>query len=496
MSVKTNQAYAYWLLPVNATGIPGEKSTPRPLFILGADGTTDDGPPPEVFYEPFSSKYGILSLRDIRTEENYNVEGVVEIHCIVMHIDEIYSDLYAELAAAMDDTTDPVTVAVTLNEPDDPQLLPIPDSHKFSDGCYVVIIDETRFDPPQLWDRAVETRLMKAVPASTEDTIIYIENPAGFPQIGLIDLRFEGSSEVMQVQQGAGTDTWLCRRGIYGTTPTNHAAGTKVVWYGPAEGLPPIVPVRSYECCQLVSGATGSSWELKRAFDGVPPGQAHFNSFVTPHDAGRRVYKLHEKHFTLKVRRDAVTIDSAGFRYPDQFDMVLPAASAVAELVSLQNYHGYGPWKIVNTAAIFSDTDKDLPPAPGVRTLSGQAYLMPFPGEAEVRANAATPLLIQDNAPLRCVYAYVQEAPTGAPLRIRVKYRKGPSAEWLEIQELTIAAGELYSYQGDNTPAMRKMPYGIDWPPPVMLEDFEISYDILEVGSLTPGVDLMVVVQT
>jgi hypothetical protein len=421
MSVRTRDAWAYWLVPINLTGIPGYVSDYQFLSTIGPDGTLDTGVPGYVTYTPTLYTYGLFTIEDIEVPTYKNIDGLTELHCLLMYVDELKTrDFYGELTEEITaDTDNPFDDAASITWAL-PATLTEPEDDRFNQWDFVVFNDKD------------------------EDTV-HTEGVVGNA------LR---KYEVAQILRRDG-DTLYLRRQYPGAGPD---------------------PPHPY----AGQRATSETWK-------------------NAHAAGTRFYCARLKHFMTKIKRNS--FETAEPRtaqgLPPRFDMVWPSMLVVAPTVSLANYYGFGPWTTTFVGSRFDpESEKTLhPPAPGMRVLAGQAYLLPVAGELEVGVNASIPVKVQDAATIRAIYAYVQFAPIGADILIDVKVRE-PQGDWEVLERLTIRNGEYTSYDEDNQPKDRRMPYSLEWPVNTMNQDWDIGIDIVQVGSVTKGYDLMVTLQT
>jgi hypothetical protein len=127
---------------------------------------------------------------------------------------------------------------------------------------------------------------------------------------------------------------------------------------------------RSYECAQIIGpGAEGEvappgTFVLRRAYPGVPEGQATFGTLRCAHLAGIRFYNLDKKTFTFSVRRGFFRTPGL----PARVEAKLPSACIVAALAGVANHFGYGPF------TVFPLSWHNEPYMPGLRTCNGGAY--------------------------------------------------------------------------------------------------------------------------
>jgi hypothetical protein len=112
----------------------------------------DTGVPGVLSGTPRLGDYGTFALDDMAVAPdasgNMNIVGAREVTMALYYVDELATDLWASIDAAIDDDGDPVTVACTVNPAT---------SRVFRVGDFVVFNDETAdgiIEPPLLRVRA------------------------------------------------------------------------------------------------------------------------------------------------------------------------------------------------------------------------------------------------------------------------------------------------------------------------------------------------------
>lgn len=489
--ILTNQAYAYWLVPLNTTGIPGQKSVARTVNSLGPDGTTDDGVAGIVTYTPVVLKYGIITLTDIAVQDNRNVQGITELFCASVYVDE--TDLGKPVTmGAVDGTTDPIPFT-----PGDSGI-GIGDFVVWNDPAETAIAGGPQGPP-------VTTPLTSSL--TDTQNVMYVQDPTGYP-LSAFDVYFnDGTQEGVTVIGGFGTSVWQITRGAHGTPISSHTVGTLAEWYPPPAGS---FTCRSYECNQVIENPVGSGHLfLQRHYPPDPrtPIRAYFETFRVPHLAGIQVFKLKVQHDSLKTKFGGPQTGPNGL--PVTFPIALQSACVVATLLTVGNYYGYGPFTTYPLASPLSTDPKTLPPAPGLRTLNGSTYTIPVSGVLAPGTDVSQPLQIDVNESIRCIYAAVKSPPSGGADVINVKLRPpasslNPTPSYQLLEQLTIAGGATFSYDptSTNTPADRATPYGagagaldVAWPFPTLFQQATISIDVVSVGTVS-GVDLLVYLGT
>ncbi|MCI0565448.1 MAG: hypothetical protein MN733_43845 [Nitrososphaera sp.] len=224
--------------------------------------------------------------------------------------------------------------------------------------------------------------------------------------------------------------------------------------------------------------------------------RGRWGSSDVAHASGEFVFPLEIRHFSDPGQTNFSVLDKR-VDEPARFDCLLPSHCVVACKAFAANNGGAGP-TTTRFLPVYSADAEDTPLMPGLRTLAGQAYLLPISTSTlAVGDNALlVHVKIQDTASIRTIYGYVDTAPTGAPLTFEVKKDNGAGA-YTNLDTFTIAAGSNTSYASGNEPALRRMPYGINWANLTPLtQDHKLQVDITGVGSTIAGGKFMAVVQT
>jgi len=134
----------------------------------------------------------------------------------------------------------------------------------------------------------------------------------------------------------------------------------------------------------------------------VPAGQATFGTLRCAHLKGVRFYKLDFRIFTFSVKKGFFRTPGL----PARAEAKLPSACVVAALVGVANHFGYGPFRV------FPLSHHNEPYMPGDRTCNGGAYTFQIPGSMAVQDTVAIRMKVQDDASIRCIYAYLQQGTT------------------------------------------------------------------------------------
>jgi len=200
------------------------------------------------------------------------------------------------------------------------------------------------------------------------------------------------------------------------------------------------------------------SFQIQRAWPGVPAGEATFGTLRCSHLSGIRFYKLDMKMFTMAVKKGFFRTPGL----PPRIEAKLPSACIVTCAVGVANQFGYGPF------TFWPLSRHNEPYMPGLRTCSGGAYTFQVAGALSAQDNVAIPMKIHDAASVRCVFAYVQQPTTDGQSAYVVKYSTDGGTTWNVLEKMGIAQmlpdGAKNSYdflvgQGYGKPETRRLPY-------------------------------------
>jgi hypothetical protein len=195
----------------------------------------------------------------------------------------------------------------------------------------------------------------------------------------------------------------------------------------------------------------------------VSRGQA--NSPVETHQANEPVYHLSRRVMVLPFSRGFFGSPASGSY---AFPIDIGASRLAAAELFVTNSRGDSP---TTRLSVTQTTDY------GLRVLSGGQFNLQVEGELAVQANAAPPLVVEQSYAVRDVFATLREAPSGAPVRLRLRLDD-------EIYcELTVPAGSKVS---DVVSGFDRKPLPAQ--SVLTLEVYEVG---LETGQ-TPGRDLTV----
>lgn len=222
--------------------------------------------------------------------------------------------------------------------------------------------------------------------------------------------------------------------------------------------------------------------------------KGRWGSVDLAHDTGKYVFPLELRHFGTPGK-SLISTQNATTNQPQRFDMYLPARCVVACGAFASNRSIGGPITF-SFLPVYSTDAEDTPLAPGMRTLMGQAYLLPKSGDLTVE-DLTIPgnVPVQDLASIRCIYAIIKTAPSGDDVDLDVNIDRG--AGFVSLTTLTITDAATVSFASGNEPGLRRMPYGINWADlvPLRIDDL-FQVDVNTIGSSTAGNGLIVVVQT
>ncbi len=203
----------------------------------------------------------------------------------------------------------------------------------------------------------------------------------------------------------------------------------------------------------------GTQYQVKRGAEG---------STASSWLAQTPVYHLDQKVFIVPFSRDFFGSPASGnFSY----SLPLPDARVASVDLFMTNVKG-------NSATAVNCYTGTVDG--GLRTLSGGQFSIQVEGYLAIETNAAPALIVQDSHSVRDVFAFVREAPDGAPVQLTV--RQGSTV----YCNLTVPVGENYS----------NVVNGFGLPP--LLAESEIDLDIVSAASNaegTPGRDLTVTIR-
>lgn len=210
----------------------------------------------------------------------------------------------------------------------------------------------------------------------------------------------------------------------------------------------------------MAEEATGHAYAVSRG---------RYQSVAAPHASAALVFALSRRDITIPFVPGYFNSTAAvGFLY----NFRLPNVRVSAADFTLYNRIGASE-RAEESYTILSED--------GARTLSGGQITISVQGYLAIEASAGTSFIVDRATVVRDVYAYVQEAPVGAPIEVIV-YVNGTA-----YCELSVAAG------GRVADAVSRFNLA---PIPA---NATISFDIVNVPSSavgTPGKDLTVVLQT
>jgi hypothetical protein len=261
-----------------------------------------------------------------------------------------------------------------------------------------------------------------------------------------------------------------------------------------------------YEIDQITGIGSAGELILQRREQGAPANQAHFGSPLGAHTS-QTFYRLVPQFFTVDIS-DGVLPEMAQFPWANK-------CVAAVRTWGVSNAGQDGPAAQLNLAQTH---------VPGWRTMNGAEYTnLGIAGDLVVNQRAAYRVPVAAWESIRCVFASVKTPPTGASIKIAVVWIGPDDTEGSRpvgfIERLEIPIGSYRSFLFANPPDSQQLPYGRDFPPNLLANcgslsgltppvspgvgaplvfspDGEIDIVIEQVGSTTPGADLVVTVQT
>ena len=249
----------------------------------------------------------------------------------------------------------------------------------------------------------------------------------------------------------------------FGTSRTGRkfAVGDYVIWNDPQGITDPVSgsTFTNYEIDQIIA-LKGNAWTLKRAGPGAAGGKfAQFGTIKQSHGgiggSPLVIYRLIDKLFTVpfsgapqpvKLLWDNMTVAVV-------VGTVAGADPVTVSLLPLAGGIGKNP--------IYTPTH------PGLRTLTGNEYVIPMSAPLTVGAIADFWLPVTGPESIRSAFGKLSLAAVGGISQIWVIYRTPDLATAGLIDILNFPAGAVTSYDlTSNRPEMRRqMPYHDGWPP-------------------------------
>lgn len=255
------------------------------------------------------------------------------------------------------------------------------------------------------------------------------------------------------------------------TPPVLFNPGDFVIWNDP----------NNYEINQI-SALSDQEVTLLRA-DPNSPGATggFFGSTVAAHAAGMRLYRLIPKYFSNPIQASGVgNIPPSVSNIPEKWEFPWPNKCVAAVVSQCVGALGGGPTYTLNLAP--GSDPQDLPPAPGLRTMNGAAYMGlaitpssslgptgassgAITGSIVAGQTAAYRARVQAWESIRTAYVYATN-PVNGSITIAIMYITSDGGAAALIDQVTIAGGSVNSYPADNPPDGRQMPYhaGFTWP--------------------------------
>ncbi|MFN7920751.1 MAG: phage tail protein [Bryobacteraceae bacterium] len=163
-----------------------------------------------------------------------------------------------------------------------------------------------------------------------------------------------------------------------------------------------------------------------------------FGTTAAAHDTGGLVFKLDRKLFVAPFARDFFGSPASGlYGHP----IFIPDVRIAAAELFVTNSQGNSETRRLNFTAT---TDS------GIRTLSGGQLTLQVDGPLAIQTGATPPLVVEAAHSVRDIFAVVRQAPTGAPVDLRVQ------VDSTEYCTLRIPAGATISnvVDGFGKPAL------------------------------------------
>jgi hypothetical protein len=152
-----------------------------------------------------------------------------------------------------------------------------------------------------------------------------------------------------------------------------------------------------------------------------------FGTAAASHASGTLAYMLDRSVFVVPFPRDFFGSPASGsYACP----IFIPDVRIAAAELFMTNSRGNGQTRRVNFTAT-----TDL----GLRTLSGGQLTIQVEGPLAIQTAAAPPLVVETAHSVQDVFAVIREAPTGAPIQLRLR------VDTSEYCTLTILAGATAS---------------------------------------------------
>ncbi len=254
-------------------------------------------------------------------------------------------------------------------------------------------------------------------------------------------------------------------------------------------------PQHEYEC-NFISAITTGALTLVRQDPFAGHGTAFFGSLISAHPlmpSGNevRLYRLEPKIFTGTIAQNMYGTSATPSGLPQQWSWAWPNKSAAAIMGQIIGTQGNSPLGTINLAPgkTFINTlpngyqsggaipagSSALPKAPGLRTLSGAAYInLSCSGALAAGSVAAQRIQVQSWSSIRCVTATLLTPSTLAGINVKI-HVLWISPDFMQvglIDTLIIAPNAYVNYGVSDLPQNRQMPYhaggwlqDTDWPP-------------------------------
>lgn len=257
---------------------------------------------------------------------------------------------------------------------------------------------------------------------------------------------------------------------------TKFSAGDYVVWNDPP----------GYECDFISAIDSSGNATLVRQDPLAGPGTAFFGSPRQSHSLSR-LYRLIPKIFTGALAQNMYGTSATPSGLPQQWTWAWPNRCVVAAVGQVAGLLGNSSLGTVNLAP-GADPVKSFPglgpairggglippgQAPGLRTLSGAAYInLSASGPLTVGQVADQRIQVQSWSSIRCVVATLLTPSSSAIVKVHVLWISPDFSQVGLIDTVLIPVGQLTNYSIADLPRNRQMPYHANgwvlpqsWPP-------------------------------
>lgn len=513
MAVHTNETWNYWLVPVNLTGIPGQKSTSQSAHVVGPDNTFDTDPPGYPIYGVELLYYGQIRISGVTIHNNLNIQGIVEFHVVLMYVDELRTQYYGELTSAIgtespyDVGPDKATGVGFTYSPD-----AVTDGVQFKVGDWIIFNDETPvpdYSQPPYHNPAGGRRYECAQivgPGNEGDPItggtvdIQRRYPGENPGMATFGswmnahaagkrfFKLNAGHHVFKVQPGA----FDLGQKILQTVPTTGTVSLVNNWDGSSTPIPTSTPVVGSGTA-WDSSLVGDDIYIAGTLSGNPFGL--FSVIQSVEDATHMTVAGPWQGDTGSGLAYEVFTEmpgsGTGSALPPNYDCVQPNAMVVCALAGAANRLGY---------SVFPYYNLSTPTRMGIRTCSGNEIRFRVAGTLATAVDADTRYRMNFDAVPRVIYGEVLGAPTdpapgnNSPILVDIKVSYDEGVTWTVLEgsaspdTFEIRNTETTSYQHETDPPQNvNAPYGMSFPYPRLPAGALVGIDIKQVGADSPG---------